>query len=137
MKEAQIFVVAYGNIPIRFFSLPTGAQIPRDDIALALGCPSEDLGSSELMAQAAIGTAAAKYGPAGARLLKWLNKTIKRDGWGLTPEGIESGCVCLMLVPVKSASGKLLRLKEEVGLTARGVEYFKRTLAVPPHATRQ
>jgi hypothetical protein len=64
-------------------------------------------------------------GPVSARLRRWLKKVIKLDEVEITPEALRDGIMVYALIPVRSAAGEIVRLKQEIRFTQTGQAFVE------------
>ena len=79
-------------------------------------------------------TASLNAGPVGARFRKWLKKTVRPndDGIELAPKALRDGVLVYRLTPIRAKSGEIVRLKQDVFFTPKGIEYLHQNLPAPP-----
>jgi hypothetical protein len=126
------FVLSFEGKPLDVFSDPKGGpSVFADDLAGVLGCRMEDvipkprIGESgqvvnEIVALNAVATKLVSLGPVGVRFGKWLKKVIRPSDLEISKKALRDGTMTWGLIPVKSASGQIMRLKREPMITELG-----------------
>jgi hypothetical protein len=129
-EEGLMFKLTFDGHPVVIANTIKGACFAAAQIADILGCDRADLSSTPALFLDDVLSQSLNYGATGAQLRKWLKKTIRPSKRRIRPEIIEQGLLIYDLTPVRSPTGTLIRLKEQVMITPKGIAEQEREGAV-------